>query len=77
MIGASCAVARRQQLPGETFDTAASIRAGRGFAANVPVVFAGGFAAQRLPLKFIRAGAAALFVALGVLALFAGGGRGG
>ncbi len=41
-------------------------------AANVPVVFAGDFAAQRLPLRYIRAGAAALFIVLGVLALFAG-----
>jgi putative Ca2+/H+ antiporter (TMEM165/GDT1 family) len=41
-------------------------------AANVPVVLAGEFAAERLPLRLVRAGAALLFVAIGVLALFAG-----
>jgi putative Ca2+/H+ antiporter (TMEM165/GDT1 family) len=41
-------------------------------AANVPVVLAGDFAAERLPLRYIRLGAAALFIVLGVLAIFAG-----
>jgi putative Ca2+/H+ antiporter (TMEM165/GDT1 family) len=41
-------------------------------AANVPVVLAGEFAAERLPLRYIRLGAAALFIVLGVLAIFAG-----
>lgn len=39
-------------------------------AANVPVVFAGQFAAHKLPLKAIRATAALLFIALGIFALF-------
>lgn len=42
-------------------------------AANVPVVLAGHFSADRLPLRLIHMIAAALFVALGVLALFGGG----
>ncbi|MGH8167109.1 MAG: TMEM165/GDT1 family protein [Woeseiaceae bacterium] len=37
--------------------------------ANVPVVFAGSFAGHKIPLKLIRALAAATFVALGVIAL--------
>lgn len=39
-------------------------------AANVPVVLAGGFAAEQLPLKFIRTLTALLFVVLGTLALW-------
>lgn len=39
-------------------------------AANVPVVFAGQFAAHRIPLRAIRTVAALTFVALGVVALF-------
>ncbi|HEU4620097.1 MAG TPA: TMEM165/GDT1 family protein, partial [Gammaproteobacteria bacterium] len=42
-------------------------------AANVPVVLAADFAADRLPMRLIRAGTALLFVVLGVLALFARG----
>lgn len=38
--------------------------------ANVPVVIAGSFAAHRLPLQLIRAVAAAIFISLGVVALF-------
>ena len=38
-------------------------------AANVPVVLAGNFAAERLPLKALRIGAAVLFAILGVAAL--------
>ncbi|GMU71368.1 MAG: TMEM165/GDT1 family protein [Burkholderiales bacterium] len=41
-------------------------------AANVPVVFAGGFAAERMPLRAIRIAAAAVFAALGVWTLVAG-----
>ncbi|HEX5418635.1 MAG TPA: TMEM165/GDT1 family protein [Gammaproteobacteria bacterium] len=41
-------------------------------AANVPVVLAGGFAAERLPLKLIHGVAAVLFIVLGVLAVLAG-----
>jgi putative Ca2+/H+ antiporter (TMEM165/GDT1 family) len=40
--------------------------------ANVPVVWLGGKAAERLPMKAIRAVAASLFAALGVYALVAG-----
>jgi len=40
--------------------------------ANAPVVWLGGVAAERLPLKAIRAAAAALFAVLGVYALLAG-----
>ena len=39
-------------------------------AANVPVVLAGHFAADRLPLKLIHGIAALVFIALGVAALF-------
>lgn len=39
-------------------------------AANVPVVFAGSHAADRLPLRLIRAIAAAIFIGLGLLACF-------
>jgi len=41
-------------------------------AANVPVVLAGHFSADRLPLRLIHAVAAALFIALGVLVLITG-----
>lgn len=41
-------------------------------AANVPVVLAGHFSAERLPLGLIRTIAAVIFVSLGVLALFGG-----
>lgn len=41
-------------------------------AANVPIVFAGGFAAERLPLRAIRIAAAAVFAALGAWTLVAG-----
>jgi Ca2+/H+ antiporter, TMEM165/GDT1 family len=37
--------------------------------ANVPVVLLGGAAASRLPLKFIRVAAAAIFVVLGIAVL--------
>jgi putative Ca2+/H+ antiporter (TMEM165/GDT1 family) len=40
--------------------------------ADVPVVFAGQLAADRIPFKAIRIAAAALFAALGVWVLFAG-----
>ncbi|WP_258868182.1 TMEM165/GDT1 family protein [Alkalilimnicola ehrlichii] len=40
-------------------------------AANVPVVLAGGFAAEKLPLKLIRGIAALLFIGLGIYALLA------
>ena len=42
-------------------------------AANVPVVLAGGFAAERLPLRLINVVAALIFIALGILSLFADG----
>jgi len=41
-------------------------------AANVPVVLAGHFSADRLPLRLIHGIAAAVFIALGVLALITG-----
>lgn len=41
--------------------------------ADVPAVFIGGMAAEKLPLKFIRGAAAALFAALGVAAYFGAG----
>ena len=41
-------------------------------AANVPVVLAGGFAAEKLPLRLIRVLTALLFVGLGVVALWNG-----
>ncbi|HEX7035057.1 MAG TPA: TMEM165/GDT1 family protein [Pseudomonadales bacterium] len=41
-------------------------------AANVPVVVAGHFSADRLPLRLIRGAAAVVFVALGVLVLMGG-----
>jgi putative Ca2+/H+ antiporter (TMEM165/GDT1 family) len=41
-------------------------------AANVPVVLAGGFAAEKLPLRLIRVLTALLFVGLGVAALWNG-----
>jgi len=40
--------------------------------ADVPVVFAGRLAADRIPFKAVRIAAAALFAALGVWVLFAG-----
>src|SRR5690625_947488 len=42
-------------------------------AANVPVVLAGNFAADRLPLRLIRCIAAAVFIALGILTLVGSG----
>ena len=41
-------------------------------AANVPVVLAGGFAAEKLPMKWIRAVTAGIFILLGVLAVVGG-----
>lgn len=41
--------------------------------ADAPAVFIGGMAADKLPLKFIRGAAAALFAALGVAAFFGAG----
>ena len=38
--------------------------------ANVPVVYLGSVAAQRIPLRLVRMIAAALFAVLGVAALF-------
>ena len=40
--------------------------------ANVPVVWLGARASERLPLRIIRLAAAALFAALGIYALVAG-----
>lgn len=42
-------------------------------AANVPVVFAGNLAADKLPLRLIRSIAAAIFIVLGVAAIASGG----
>ncbi len=39
-------------------------------AANVPVVLAGNWSAERLPLRLIRTVTAAIFVALGIVAVF-------
>jgi Ca2+/H+ antiporter, TMEM165/GDT1 family len=55
-----------------TYDTLVGVTAGTTLGmmiANVPVVLAGEFAAERLPLKAIRLVAAVSFSALGVLAL--------
>lgn len=41
-------------------------------AANVPVVLAGHLTADKLPLRFIRLAASAVFIVLGVLALLGG-----
>ena len=40
--------------------------------ANVPVVFAGKLAAERIPFKAVRIAAALLFAALGAWVLYAG-----
>jgi putative Ca2+/H+ antiporter (TMEM165/GDT1 family) len=40
--------------------------------ANVPVVFAGRIASERIPFKAIRIAAAAIFAALGVWVIVAG-----
>lgn len=55
-----------------TYDTLVGVTLGTTFGmmlANAPVVLAGNFAAERLPLKAIRIAAAASFAALGVLVL--------
>ena len=62
---------------GARFDDVLTVTAGTTVGmmiADVPAVFIGGIAADRLPLKWIRAAAAALFAALG-MAAFMGAGR--
>lgn len=62
---------------GARFDDVLTVTAGTTagmMIADVPAVFIGGIAADRLPLKWIRAAAAALFAALG-MAAFMGAGR--
>lgn len=62
---------------GARFDDVLTVTAGTTVGmmiADVPAVFIGGLAADRLPLKWIRAAAAALFAALG-MAAFMGAGR--
>ena len=57
------------------FDSLAAVVAGTTLGmliADVPVVFAGNLAADRLPLKYVRAVAASLFAALGVWVLVTG-----
>ena len=57
------------------FDSLAAVVVGTTLgmmAANVPVVFAGNLAAERLPLKAIRIAAAVMFAAIGVWVLVAG-----
>lgn len=59
---------------GARFDQTALVVVGTTvgmLAANVPVVLAGNFAADRLPLSAIRCLAALLFIGLGVYAFFA------
>jgi putative Ca2+/H+ antiporter (TMEM165/GDT1 family) len=52
----------------DLFAVAAGTTAGM-LVADVPVVFLGGMAAGRLPMKLIRSAAASIFLALGVIAL--------
>jgi len=57
------------------FDALVSVVAGTTLGmliADVPVVFAGNLAAERIPFRAIRIVAALLFAALGALALYAG-----
>jgi putative Ca2+/H+ antiporter (TMEM165/GDT1 family) len=57
------------------FDSLAAVVAGTTLGmliADVPVVFAGNLAAERIPFRAIRIAAALLFAALGALALYVG-----
>lgn len=66
-IATAVLAARFESLPAVVVGTTLGM-----LIADVPVVFAGQLAADRIPFKAVRIAAAALFAALGVWVLFAG-----